>query len=461
MIDVALIGAYGSAGAAVANELAGHPEIRLRMIDDGDPGGGLCILRGCMPSKAVLSAGAHKFQARADDRLAGTPTVDVQRTIERKNDRIDGFARHRRSGIQELTDHDGVTLHRETARFVDDRTIAVGEQTITPDYIVIATGSTINVPPIPGIDDVSYQTSAEILDQTTFPDSGVAIGFGVIGLELVPYLSEVGDVDLTVLEQLPGALQNADPEYGELLADYYREEFDVDINFDVATTNIDETADGVRVETAERGTFDAEELYLFTGRKPNLAGLNLDQTAIDPGPGWVADTMQTTADPQVFVVGDANGRQPILHIAKEQGQVAAQNILASANNDDLTTYEPTTHQVIFSGLGILPFARVGHTKASASELDRPVVTATNTARSEGVFQVKDVPDGQATLVVDATDGTVLGYEGLHYHADVMAKTMQLAVEMGLDVREIPDRAYHPTTPEILDGLLRETRANLE
>jgi len=71
-----------------------------------------------------------------------------------------------------------------------------------------------------------------------------------------------------------------------------------------------------------------------------------------------------------------------------------------------------------------------------------------------------VADGLARLVV-AEDGTVLGYQGLHYHADVMAKTMQLAVEMELDVREIPDRAYHPTTPEILDSLLSDAASNVE
>ena len=77
------------------------------------------------------------------------------------------------------------------------------------------------------------------------------------------------------------------------------------------------------------------------------------------------------------------------------------------------------------------------------------------AADDGVFKTKDVPYGLAKLVVDAEDGTVLGYQGLHYHADVMAKTMQVIVEMGMDVRAVPDRAYHPTTPEILDGLLRE------
>jgi dihydrolipoamide dehydrogenase len=82
------------------------------------------------------------------------------------------------------------------------------------------------------------------------------------------------------------------------------------------------------------------------------------------------------------------------------------------------------------------------------------------ASDDGVFKTKAAPRGLATLVV-GRDGTVLGYQGLHYHADVMAKTMQLAVEMGLDVGEIPDRAYHPTTPEILDGLIRAAKAELD
>jgi dihydrolipoamide dehydrogenase len=84
---------------------------------------------------------------------------------------------------------------------------------------------------------------------------------------------------------------------------------------------------------------------------------------------------------------------------------------------------------------------------------------TREAASDGVFKTKNVADGRGRLVV-GTDGTVLGWQGLHYHADAMAKTMQVVVEMGLDVREVPDRAYHPTTPEILDGLFRDAAAEL-
>jgi len=162
----------------------------------------------------------------------------------------------------------------------------------------------------------------------------------------------------------------------------------------------------------------------------------------------------------VFVVGDANGREPILHVAKEEGFTAAENVLRHRDGESLVEYENVHHHVVFSGLGVLPFARVGHSAESAEEtgIDHHVVTTD--ASSDGVFKAKDVADGLARLVV-AEDGTVLGYQGLHYHADVMAKTMQLAVEMELDVREIPDRAYHPTTPEILDSLLSDAAAKVE
>jgi pyruvate/2-oxoglutarate dehydrogenase complex dihydrolipoamide dehydrogenase (E3) component len=89
----------------------------------------------------------------------------------------------------------------------------------------------------------------------------------------------------------------------------------------------------------------------------------------------------------------------------------------------------------------------------------PRVVMTREASSDGVFETKNVADGRGRLVV-GTDGAVLGWQGLHYHADGMAKPMQVVVGMGLDVRDIPDRAYHPTTPEILDGLFRETSAQL-
>ena len=458
MTYVVVVGAYGSAGVAAAERLAKAPDVQLTMVDDGDPGGGLCILRGCMPSKEVLSAAEHRFAARKDGRLDGPlPDVDLESVVATKDEHTSNFAAHRRAAVENLAERENVELLRDTARFVDDRRIEMGDRTLEPDYVVLATGSSVNVPDLPGIEDVAFLTSADVLDATEFGDSGVVMGFGYVGMELVPYLAEAG-VSLTVVEHDARPLDQADAPFGDALLSYYRENFDVEVLTHTDERRVEPTADGgvrmyVEGPDGER-TVEADDLYLFTGRRPTLDRLGLEATALDPKPGWVEPTMQAADDERVFVAGDANGIEPILHVAKEQGFLTADNVLAHRDGEPLEPYENVHHHVVFSGLGVLPFARVGHSAASANEAGLDHLVVTREASSDGVFTTKNVPEGLARLVV-GTDGTVLGYQGLHYHADAMAKTMQVVVEMELDVREIPDRAYHPTTPEILDGLFRE------
>ena len=464
-IHVAIVGAYGSAGVAVADRLAGDSDVRVTLVDDGEPGGGLCILRGCMPSKEVLSAAEHRFAARHDDRLSGPlPDVDLEATVERKNEHTESFASHRRAAVERLAERENVEFLRETARLLDDRRLAVGDRTLDPDYVVVATGSSVNVPDLPGIDEVPVETSADVLDATAFGDSGIVMGFGYVGMELAPYLAEAAGMDLTVIEHDARPLDEADAPFGDAVMEYYRDAFGIDIRTHTHEKRVEPTEDGgVRLYVDADGTeavIEADQLFAFTGRRPTLDRLGLEETALDPGPGWVEDTMQARDDPRVFVAGDANGKEPILHVAKEQGFRTAENIRRHRDGESLREYENVHHHVAFSGLGVLPFARVGHSATTADNAGLDHVVATREAASDGVFRTKNVPEGLARLVV-GTDGTVLGYQGLHYHADAMAKTMQLAVEMELDVREIPDRAYHPTTPELLDGLVREGAEALE
>ena len=98
---VVIIGAYGSAGVAVAQELADAEDVKLTLADDGEPGGGLCILRGCMPSKEVLSAGEARFKARHDHRVEGVPEMDLESVVETKDEHIHNFAEHRRGARSE------------------------------------------------------------------------------------------------------------------------------------------------------------------------------------------------------------------------------------------------------------------------------------------------------------------------------------------------------------------------
>jgi dihydrolipoamide dehydrogenase len=463
-MHVAIIGAYGSAGVAAAQVLADREEVELTLIDGGDPGGGLCILRGCMPSKEVYSAGAHRFQARHDDRLSGTPAVDLETVIDRKNDHIEDFAAHRRAAVHDLADREGVEFIGERARLGENRQVAVGEREIDADYVLVATGSKPNVPDLPELEAVPYATSDEVLDATDFGESGIVMGFGYVGVEMAPYLAEVGGMDLTVIEHDARPLDEADDVFGDAMMDLYRGAFGIDVRTNVAEQSIESDPDGevrlnVEHESGREERFEAEELFVFTGRRPALPD-GVEEVGLDPGPGWVDETMQTSENPRVFVVGDANGREPVLHVAKEQGFLAAENLLRHDRGEDLQPYENTHHHVIFSGLGVYPYTRIGYSADAAAEAGLDFFTATRQAASDGVFETKDVPEGLARLVV-ATDGTVLGYQGLHYQADAMAKTMQVIIECGLSVGEIPDRAYHPTTPEILDGLLREASDAIE
>ncbi|MDZ7701351.1 MAG: NAD(P)/FAD-dependent oxidoreductase [Halobacteriales archaeon] len=463
MTSAVVIGAYGSAGVAAAQRLA-EAGVDLTLVDDGEPGGGLCILRGCMPSKEVLSAAAHRHQARHDGRLVGEPQdIDLEAVVETKDEHVADFAAHRRAAVHGLAERDNVTFHHETARFVDDGTVEVGEALLDPDYVVVATGSQVFVPELPGIEEVDYWTSRDVLDATTLPDSGVVMGFGYVGLELVPYLAEAGVSELTVIEHDERPLDEADPAYGDALLELYREAFGIEILTETYEESVEATAEGVRLHLDRDGEpdhVDAEALFVFTGRRPALDGVGLEHTPLEPGDGWVRDTMQARDDDRVFVVGDANGREPILHVAKEQGAVAGENVLAHAAGEPLESYDPLHHHVIFSAATVYPYARVGLSATAAEAAGRDVVVATRDASDDGVFKTKGVARGLATLVVDAGDGTVLGYQGLHHHADSMAKTMQIVIELGLDVRDLPDRAYHPTLPEILDGLFRDASVQL-
>lgn len=470
MVHVAIIGAYGSAGIAAAEGLLEAvdanriDELELSLIDGGPPGG-LCILRGCMPSKDVLSAAEHRFLARHDDRLTGTPAVDVAATVARKDEHVADFAGHREAGVEAMVDRPEVTLFEAHGRFVDGTTVAVGDERVEADYVVVATGSVPTIPPVPGIEDITVRTSDDVLDATEFPDSAAIIGFGFIGMELAPYLAEVGDVDVTVFDRNDRPLSAVDPAFGETVTELYERAFDIEVATGATVDAVSPANGGVALEYRDgdgtAGEVIADELYAFAGRSPNLDGLDLAAAGIEVRESWVTDTMQTTDNPRVFVAGDANNREPILHVAKEEGYVAADNIVAAVGGDRATAYDPTVHRVVFSGLGLYPFVRVGHCEASARAAGHEVVTATRHAADDGVFRVKGVDEGLAKLVVDAATGRVLGYLGLHHHADVFAKLAQVLVETGQCVDELPDRAYHPTTPELLDGLIRDTAAAID
>ncbi|MFB6165020.1 MAG: NAD(P)/FAD-dependent oxidoreductase [Haloarculaceae archaeon] len=460
---VVVLGAYGSAGAVVASELAAE-DVRLTLVDDGDPGGGLCILRGCMPSKAVLSATAHRYQARHDPRLDGAaPDVNLSKTVEHKDDHVLDWAGSRRESVESLAERDNVEFIPEAGRFVDEHTIAVGDRELEADYVVVATGSSLNVPDLPGLDEVDWMGSRDVLDATAFPDSGIVMGFGYVGVELAPYLSEAAGMDVTVIEHDQRPLDRADDRLGDELLEMYREDFDVEILTEVREEAVEATADGgVRLHLDDGSAAEADQLFLFTGRNPNVEGLGLENAGIEHVEGWVDPaTMRVRGADHVYAAGDVVGERMLLHTSKEEGATAAENVRRAIAGEPLTEYAPLHHEVMFAGANVYPYASLGMTVPEAEAAGHDVITVTRRATDDGIFKLKDARWGLGKLVVDADDGRVLGWHALHYEADVMAKTMQVVLETGMDVRDVPDRAFHPTTPEIIDGLVRDAVAELE
>jgi dihydrolipoamide dehydrogenase len=464
-MHIAIIGAYGSAGAAAAKKLSGDTESevdKVTLIDGGEPGG-LCILRGCMPSKAVLSSAKASHSANKDPRVNANATIDVEKTIQHKNKYIQSFAEHRESSIVEMAEEDGVQLIEEDVKFRDENLLVTESgQQIEPDYTILATGSEVNVPDTDGIEDIDYLTSSDILQMTDLPESVIVMGFGTIGLEMSAYLASAG-VDVKVVEHDKSPLDEASDDFGFEILDIYEDKFDIDIRTNTYEESIESTVNGVKLHIdGDNGydTLDAERLCLFTGRVPNVDNVSIENAGVSPTGDWLTDSLRVKGTDSVYAAGDVTGDRMILHIAKEQASLAVDNIIKNMNSQDENSYESPEHLVYFCGNGKYPYARFGATGDMATN-DPDLVSVHRDASDDGIFNLKEASYGIAKLVVDRNTGVVKGYEGLHLHSDVMVKSMQIVIENNMDVRDIPSRAYHPTTPELMDGLIREAKDKVE
>jgi len=462
-MHVLIVGAYGSAGGAAADvlsEAVGNEISKLTLVDNGEPGGGLCILRGCMPSKAVLSTAKTVYQTESDSRISGSSDIDLQSTIEHKDRHITEFAKHKRGSVHSMQGKN-IDFVQSEANILSENKVKLGNEMINPDYTIVATGSRPRIPDIDSIEEVDNLTGADILDKTELPDSVVVMGFGAVGMEMSAYLSACG-VDVTVIEHDTYPMDDASDEFGRELINIYRDKFNIDILTNTYEQKIENTKNGVSLhvdtEEDEKQEIEADRLCTFTGRTPNTELLNsMKDVTIEPS--WVKSTQRIRGTESLYAAGDVTGDNMILHIAKEEGRTAAQNILRQINRlQSGIEYHPMTHRVYFTGVGKYPYVRVG--KSASQGRDDGDIVVTRSPSDDGIFKLKDADEGLAALTVENNGENgfpIKGYEGIHLNADVMAKTAQMMVQKEMDVRKVPSVAYHPTTPELLDGLIRKAR----
>jgi len=324
-VDICVIGA-GSGGLSVA---AGASQMgaATALIEKGRMGGD-CLNYGCVPSKALLAAG-HAAEAvrRAPDFGvgAGTPVIDdagvyghVRNTIAAiaPNDSVERF-----EGL-------GVTVIQAAGRFTAPREVEAGGTRITARRVVVATGSSAFVPPIPGLEAVPFLTNESIFDLEAVPRHLIVIGGGPIGIEMAQAHRHLG-ADVTVLEMF-AIMPKDDPELVDVVRTRLKRE-GIDIREGAQINRVEKTGDGVRVVlTTDDGeaAVEGSHMLVATGRRANVDGLDLEKAGIAYSPkGIEVDARLRTTNKKVYAIGDVAGSYQFTHMAAYHAGIVIRNAL--------------------------------------------------------------------------------------------------------------------------------------
>ncbi|MBO9539499.1 dihydrolipoyl dehydrogenase [bacterium] len=457
--DLLIIGA-GSAGYAAARVATEELGARVGLVDKG-PLGGLCILDGCMPSKALIQSSNVAHQARTAKEFGiqtGPVLVDFAAVMARKNHLVEGFAAHRAESIAELQNTEFICGE---ARFVDRTTLVVGERRLTAPRFVLALGSTPTVPRIPGLAECGYLLSDAALKLDTLPASLIIIGGGVIALELGQFFARLG-TQVTIVEAAPRLVSREDPEVSEVITRRLRREA-VAIHVGVKAVKVEGRGDRKRLyfehPTEGPRTVEAESILVATGREPNVRSLDLEKAGVEmQGRRLVLDRCLRTTNPAIYAAGDVTGGSFLVHTAIAEGELAARNSLRGC------AARPSPEHLFVSAAYTEPnMARVGLSEAEAREIGREVVVGRYPFSEHGKAEILGETDGFVKLIADPRSGeilggTVVGPEGAELiHEIACAITLRATIEQFLLVPHL-----HPTLSEIwtypAEDILNQIRA---
>ena len=460
--DVIVIG-IGSAGSRAA-KLAHDAGASVLALEGGEELGGLCILRGCMPTKTLLETAHRVHDARDSERFgfsATEPIIDFPAQMERMRSLVARFKRAKVGSIE----NGGYELVRARPRFLDEHTIEVDGEKIRGKSFVIATGSVVSPFRFDVPDGVRVLDSDDMFLLEAAPKSALVVGAGAVGLEFAQWLARMGS-DITFSNRSP-LLRRSDPEMGAELGAALALEMDVRVPSMISAI---EAIDGgrARVTLASEGQEDhvieVDWILNGTGRIPAVDGLDLDNAGVVSGARGqipLEETLQTQI-PHIFLAGDASNRSAILHEANMEGTLAGKNALITAGlkNAKIESWDTSVPHVeaIFSDP---PFASVGENAVSLSTASREAITATKRFPEQGRGIVMGARHGFARLSADPATGRVLGCQILGPRADdlIHVPTTVIAYQGTVqDMVRLP--WYHPTLSEVFIELARELAAQV-
>jgi dihydrolipoyl dehydrogenase len=443
----------GGPGGYAAAFLAADLGLETTIVEADPRLGGTCLLRGCIPSKALLHVAKVMSEAAemADWGVEyAKPRVSIDKMRARKEKVIETLT----GGLAQLAKRRSVRIINARGIFVDSQTLQLEggdkntyeSERLTFDHCILATGSVPAMPKMFKIDSPRVMDSTGALALEDVPKSLLVIGGGYIGLEMGTVYAEIGS-QVTVVELLDGLLPGADRDLVKPLEKRLRERF---AGIHLGTKVVELKAAGEQVEVRTEGsdyegTHSFDRVLVSIGRRPVTSGIGLENTKVkvnDKG-FVVVDEQQQTADPHILAIGDVAGEPMLAHKASHEGKVAAE-VLAGRP----AAFEPQAiPAVVFTDPEI---AWAGLTMNDAEKSGRDITTAVYPWQASGRAIAIGRTDGLTRWVVDPTTDRVLGCGIVGVGAGELISEAVVAIEMGCTVRDVADSIHpHPTLSETM------------
>ena len=442
--DVVVIGG-GSAGYAAART-ARDAGADVAIVDQG-PLGGLCILRGCMPTKAILRSAEVAALLRRAKEFGLSPVsvhADLSAIVDRKDRLVREFAEYR---IQQLRDP-RLTLYQSQAVFRSPHKIAVGDTVLSAGSFIIATGSRPREIPIPGLAQAGYFTSDTILDLRTQPGSLIVLGGGAVALEIGQFFARLG-MKVTILQRGRTLLSEMDEDVGRALEAALIDE-GIDVVTDTQLLRVTRNTTGKTVWTVTDGrerSYVGQEILQALGRQPNIEGLRLDLADVTVDGGRiVVDGAMRTSQAHIYAVGDVNDVTPIVHLAIQQGEVAAYNATHADRSAKRIDHRLDT-EVVFTDPQVAVLG-LNEVRAQASKIS--YLTASYLFADHGKALCLGATQGFAKLLAAPQTGEILGAQIVGPEAgELIHELIAVMYYRGTaaDLLRMPH--YHPTLAEIV------------
>jgi len=447
-IKLSVIG--GGPGGYAAAFLAADLGMEVTLIDREKNPGGVCLYRGCIPSKALL----HVAKLISESKEAAdwgvefnSPKINLDKLRDWKNKVVDKQV----SGLGQLAKARKVNYIQGNASFIDSSTLKIEADGKSKEHkfekAIIATGSIIASIPSLNISSKKVLNSTTALDLPAIPKSLLVIGGGYIGLELGSVYQALG-TKVSVVEMMPGLLPGADRDLVNFLSKRLEKSFDK-IMLESKVVEIKETKEGIKVKIQNKEGKTEEHEYEYVlmsvGRKPDTEGLGLENTKVKTNAkGWIEVNEQLkTADPNIWAIGDIVGEPMLAHKASHEGRTAAEAIAGHK-----VAFEPKAiPAVVFTDPEI---AWAGLTENQAKEKNIKFEAVRFPWAASGRATTIGRSDGVTKLIVDPDTERILGVGICGPGAGELIAEGVLAIEMGTNLTDLKLSIHpHPTLSETL------------